>query len=185
MREATAAMKLRPYPVWPAFVMIIVLFGVDIKEASDEMTVNLLTHVNGTIPHSDLYWILSFFIGVYYLMCVYRFHSVLRRQSSGAYSVKPSQAAFFHLIPVFNIYWLFAWPHRFTTYVAASHSVKVASGAVCGFWLLASLIAACFLNWGVGMFGMFVVAAYLTNRLRHYVGFLERERAAVPAQTPA
>jgi hypothetical protein len=48
-----------------------------------------------------LYLFLANFISlVYWLVCVYEFHMLLMRASSGSYSIKPLRAAWFHLIPV-------------------------------------------------------------------------------------
>jgi hypothetical protein len=176
---------LKPYPIWPGFALIVLLIGVELKDASDEETVNLLTHVKATLPPSDAYWILSILILIYYLMCVYRFHSVLRQQTEGDYPIKPPEAAFFHLVPLLNLYWVFAWPSRFAGYVNAERAIKVIPGAVCGCALILSALISKYFDTAVGMAGLFLVTAYLTNRLRHYVGYRELDRAAAALENPA
>ena len=37
------------------------------------------------------------------------YHKVIREVRSGTYRYTPNQAAFYHLIPVYGIYWVFAW----------------------------------------------------------------------------
>jgi hypothetical protein len=176
---------LKPYPVWPGFVMVIVMIGVELKDASDEETVNLLTHVKATLPPSDAFVILEILIFIYYLMCVYRFHSVLRQQTNGDYPVKPPEAAFYHLVPLLNLYWVFEWPSKFAGYVNAERAIKVVPGSVCGVAFILSLLIGRFFDTAIGMLGLFLVMAYLTNRLRHYVGYRDLERAATALENPA
>jgi len=161
-----------------------VLAGVELKDTADEETVNLLTHVKATLPPSDAYVILTILIFIYYLMCVYRFHSVLRQQTDGDYPVKPPEAAFYHLVPLFNFYWVFAWPSRFAGYVNAERAIKVVPGVVCGLALILSALTSKYFDTAVGLAGLFLVTAYLTNRLRHYVGYRELDRAAAALENP-
>ncbi|HVH69770.1 MAG TPA: hypothetical protein VNB49_01510, partial [Candidatus Dormibacteraeota bacterium] len=65
-----------------------------------------------------LYLFLSNFISlVYWLVCVYEFHVVLRHVSSGAYPIKPLRAAWFHLIPFYGLYWVYKWPRELARFV--------------------------------------------------------------------
>jgi hypothetical protein len=44
----------------------------------------------------------------FWLYSVFRLHVELRRVA-GDYPISPNKAALFHLIPLFNLYWAFAW----------------------------------------------------------------------------
>ena len=184
MVTTAAAMKLKPYPIWPGFVLVLVMLGVEIKDAADQMTVNLLTHVNAALPPSTAYVIVGIAIFIYYLMCVWRFHSVLRAQTNNDYPVKPAEAVFFHIVPLLNIYWVFAWPSRFADYVNAERAIKVIPGAFCGVALIVSALVGKFFDSAIGLTGLFIVMAYLTNRLRHYIGYLDLERATAAVEQP-
>ena len=124
------------------------------------------------------YWAVDIGSVVYFFMCVFRFHRILGEVTFGAYPITPSQAVFYHLIPLFNLYWLFAWPSRFADYVSAERAIKVLPGAVIGTLLIASAIVARFYETSFGLAGYFGVMAYLTNRLRLYADYRDLDVAA-------
>src|SRR6266481_3606615 len=65
-----------------------------------------------------LYLFLANFISLVYLMvCVYEFHVVLSWATAGTYPVKPLRAAWFHLIPIYGLYWVFKWPRELARFV--------------------------------------------------------------------
>ena len=65
-----------------------------------------------------LYLFLANFISlIYWLVCVYEFHVILAQATSGAYSVRPLRAAWFLLIPIYGLYWVFKWPREFARFV--------------------------------------------------------------------
>jgi len=40
------------------------------------------------------------------LVCVYEYHVVLAQATANAYPIKPLRAAWFHLIPIYGLYWI-------------------------------------------------------------------------------
>lgn len=65
-----------------------------------------------------LYLFLANFISlVYWLVCVYEYHVVLAQATAGAYAIKPHRAAWFHLIPIYGLYWVFKWPRELARFV--------------------------------------------------------------------
>jgi hypothetical protein len=73
-----------------------------------------------------LYLFLTNFISlVYWLVCVYEIHVVLLRASAGAYPIKPLRAAWFHLIPIYGLYWVFKWPRELARFVNGRHDLVV------------------------------------------------------------
>ena len=65
-----------------------------------------------------LYLFLANFISlIYWLACVYEYHVVLAQATAGAYPIKPLRAAWFHLIPIYGLYWVFKWPRELARFV--------------------------------------------------------------------
>src|SRR5258705_7753303 len=55
-----------------------------------------------------LYLFLANFISlIYCLVCVYEYHVVLSQAAACAYPIKPLRAAWFHLIPIYGLQWVF------------------------------------------------------------------------------
>jgi len=64
-----------------------------------------------TVDHPPLYLFLANFISLVLLACLrYEYHVVLAQVTAGAYSIKPLRAAWFRLIPIYGLYWVFKWP---------------------------------------------------------------------------
>jgi hypothetical protein len=156
----------RPFPIWIGFVLCVVLFVV---ESTDGATNHL---------HSIWFWIADIGSVIYLFMCVYRFHQILSDVTCGAYPIEPGEAVFYHLIPLFNLYWLYSWPSRFAEYVNAERAIKVVPGAVIGSRFLASGLVARLVDASFGLAGYFGVMAYLTNRLRLYADYRDLDAAA-------
>jgi len=156
----------RPFPIWIGFVLCAALFGVELFDLATSQAVSVR------------YWVVDILTVVYLFMCVYRFHRILREVTFGAYPISPSQAVFYHLIPFFNLYWLFAWPSRFADYVKAERAIRVLPGAVIGLLFIVSALVARFYETSFGLAGYFGVMTYLTNRLRAYADYRDLDVAA-------
>src|SRR5580693_8838163 len=66
--------------------------------------------VKGGVPIPPLYLFLSAFVGgVYWLVCVYRYHVVLASVPRWKHPISPARAVGFHFIPLYNFYWVFKW----------------------------------------------------------------------------
>ncbi len=157
----------RPFPVWVGFALCGILVVIETYDASRSN------------PGMTWYFFIAEVVAfIYFLMCVYRFHRILGEVTFGAYPIKPAEATFYHLIPLFNLYWLFAWPTKFADYVNAEHAVKVVPGAVIGAIMIASALVAKFFDSAIGLAGYFGVMTYLTNRLNHYADYRDLDIAA-------
>lgn len=172
MQVAAGIHHARPFPVWVGFALCALIFVAEVVDS--------LRHT----PLSLYFWTADILAVLYYLMCVYRFHKIMGEVTFGDYSIKPAEAVYSHLIPLLNVYWLYAWPSRFADYVRAERAIKVASGAIIGSLLLASALVARFFDSAIGLAGYFCVMAYLTNRLRAYADYRDLD-AAVEQLTPA
>jgi hypothetical protein len=156
----------KPFPIWIGFVLCFWVFIVEL--------IDVATHH----PHSIWFWTADFGTVTYFFMCVYRFHRILSDVTFGAYPIEPGEAVFYHLIPLFNLYWLFSWPSRFADYVNAERAIKVVPGAVIGSLLIASTLVARFVDASLGLACYFGVMAYLTNRHGHFADYRDLDVAA-------
>src|SRR5260370_15828578 len=65
-----------------------------------------------------LYLFLANFISlIYWLVFVYLYPVVLSQATAGAYPIKPLRAAWFHLIPIYGLYWVFKLPRELARFV--------------------------------------------------------------------
>jgi len=167
MQSTVGIPHATPFPVWIGFALCGILIVIEIYDGARDYV--------GTHWY---FYAVTFATFIYYLMCVYRFHRILGEVTFGAYSIKPPEAVYSHLIPLFNIYWLFAWPTRFADYVNAERALKVVPGAVIGLILLASAVVARVFDSALGLAGYFGVMAYLTNRLNQYADYRDLDIAA-------
>lgn len=172
MQVTAGISHARPFPIWVGFALCGLILVAELVDGA--------RHTRSTW----YFWTADILTFVYYLMCVARFHKILGEVTFGAYSIKPAEAVYSHLIPLLNIYWLYAWPSRFADWVRAERAIKVASGAIIGSLLLLSALVARFFDSAIGLAGYFCVMAYLTQRLRAYADYRDLD-AAVEQLTPA
>jgi hypothetical protein len=115
-----------------------------------------------------LYLFLANFISlIYWLVCVYEFHVVLRQATAGAYPVKPLRAAWFHLIPVYGLYWVFKWPRQLARFVNARLPAPLMNPDKTGLAVFAAFTVFLVLDRGFGMILLFWAASHLSRALRH------------------
>jgi hypothetical protein len=115
-----------------------------------------------------LYLFLANFIClVYWLVCVYEFHVVLMQASSGAYSIKPLRAAWFHLIPIYGLYWVFKWPRELARFVNSRLPAPLIKPDRTGFAVFMAFVVFLVLDRGVGMILLFWAASHLSRCLRY------------------
>jgi hypothetical protein len=110
---------------------------------------------------------------IYWLFCVSRFHNILREISRNHYPITGAEAAWKHIIPFYNLVWIFRWPSTMSEYLNQRQRVKMVSGNLLGVCLLISLLIGRFLDGGVGMTGIFVVAMYISSKLRKHVELIK------------
>jgi hypothetical protein len=166
VQVTTGIPHAKPFPIWIGFVLC---FWVFVVESVDVAT----NH-----RHSVWFWTADVASVIYFFMCVYRFHQILSDVTFGAYPIEPGEAVCYHLIPLFNLYWLFSWPSRFADYVNAARAIKVVPGMVIGSLLIASGLVAKFVDASIGLACCFGVMAYMTNRLGHFADYRDLDVAA-------
>lgn len=113
---------------------------------------------------------------IYWLVCVYRIHKVLKELTSGRYGVSPAEAAGKHFIPILGILWLFQWPAELSDYINERGRVRMISGRLIGTMLLLSLLLR-FVDGAFGTAFLFGVTMYVSAKVKKHVKTLQGARA--------
>lgn len=114
-----------------------------------------------------LYLFLANFISlVYWLVCVYEFHLLLIDASEGSYPIKPLRAAWFHLIPIYGLYWVYKWPRELARFVNSRLAAPLMRPERTGLAIFLAFIVFLLLDRGFGMILLFWAASYLSRCLR-------------------
>ncbi|MAE69919.1 MAG: hypothetical protein CME06_05565 [Gemmatimonadetes bacterium] len=99
----------------------------------------------------------------YWLVAIRRIHLKLADLTAGSYPVRPEAAWFGHLVPGYNLYWVFAWPRALDRFLSPAASTPTSRGWFSGFWLLACAACFLFVDSGLGTLGLYWE---LSRRLR-------------------
>jgi hypothetical protein len=115
-----------------------------------------------------LYLFLPSFISlVYWLVCVYEFHVVLSRATAAQYPITPMRAAWFHLIPVYGLYWVYKWPRELARFVNGRLQLPFMKPDRTGAAIFIAFAVFLVLDRGFGMILLFWSASYLSKALRY------------------
>jgi hypothetical protein len=115
-----------------------------------------------------LYLFLANFISlIYWLVCVYEYHVVLAQATAGAYPIKPLRAAWFHLIPIYGLYWVFKWPRELARFVNSRLEAPLMRPDRTGLAVFTAFAVFLVLDRGLGMILLFWAASYLSRSLRY------------------
>jgi hypothetical protein len=113
-RSGAASIPPLP-PVWVGFGLAAASFFAELASAA--------------LPDARVGLVLVPLAGsIYWLACIYRFHSVIRAWSNETYAIKPAMALFGNFIPIFNIYWMVKWPIEMSTYINRQSSIHLRTG---------------------------------------------------------
>jgi hypothetical protein len=114
-----------------------------------------------------LYLFLANFISlIYWLVCVYEYHVVLSQATASAYPIKPLRAAWFHLIPIYGLYWVFKWPRELARFVNSRLQAPLMRPDRTGLAVFVAFVVFLVLDRGLGMILLFWAASYLSRCLR-------------------
>ena len=102
---------------------------------------------------------------VYWFVCVYRYHKILAAVPRYVHPISPTKAVGFHFIPVFQIYWIFAWPIAIAKFVNGRARRILMHGWVIGLGMFFAAL------WSLaepasGSLMLFTVTAYLAAILK-------------------
>ena len=117
---------------------------------------------------------------VYWLFCVSRFHKVLGEISRNQYPIDAGEAAWKHIVPFYNLFWIFRWPSAMSDYLNRRERVKMVSGNLLGLFLLISLLVGRFFDGGIGLTGTFAVGMYISAKLRRHIELIGVSRDMMP-----
>lgn len=114
-----------------------------------------MTPVNPMNLHAFVIMVLSF---VYWLLCVYEFHKDVGRVTNVEHTISPIIAALFHLIPIWNCYWVFKWTKEAAHTQNRTYSLKLSK------WLYGTFLLLSMILWTIITFGLLIaVASSSTN----------------------
>lgn len=170
---SSRAAKLPPLPV----IWIGYLLGVA-TVAAEFVAVSLHPELakEGGIPPLYLF-LVSFVGGVYWFVCVYRYHVVMAHAAGWTHPISPARAVGFHFIPIYNVYWVFKWPREIAKFVNARLHRRIMNPVAVGVAVLAALLLR-ILDPGFGLILLFFPMSYISECLR-------RALAAPPIQSTA
>lgn len=123
--------------------------------------------VTNEIPIPNLYLFLLMFVGgVYWLVCVYRYHVVMQQVSGWKHPISPARAVGFHFIPIYNLYWVFKWPQEIARFVNWRFRQPVMRPQMVGLMVFAAFVMRFLFDPGLGLILLFLAASYVSGCLR-------------------
>jgi hypothetical protein len=118
-------------------------------------------------PIPNLYLFLLMFVGgVYWLVCVYRYHVVMGHIPGWKHPISPARAVGFHFIPVYNLYWVFKWPQEIARFVNWRFGQPVMKPQMVGLMVFAAFVMRFLFDPGFGLILLFLAASYVSGCLR-------------------
>ena len=118
----------------------------------------------GGIPPLYLF-LVSFIGGVYWFVCIYRYHVILAHVPGWTHPISPARAVGFHFIPFYNFYWVFKWPMEIAKFVNGRLHAPIMKPLPVGIAILGALVVR-FLDPGFGLILLFFPLSYLSECLR-------------------
>ncbi|HEY6806599.1 MAG TPA: hypothetical protein VI306_23680 [Pyrinomonadaceae bacterium] len=149
--------------VWVGFLIAIAFFLVEVLWVVlglDEPVVNFVLTL------------ISIAGWIYWLVCVHRIHKILEELSNGSYPNTPGEAVGKHIIPFYNLYWVFKWPADMSNYINERGRVKMISGYVIGALLLFALLVR-LVDGAVGLTWLFATTVFIVHKLKQHVNSLK------------
>jgi hypothetical protein len=120
--------------------------------------------VQFAVPPLELF-LPAFLAAVYWLVCIHRYHVVLAHVPGWKHPITPARAVWFHLIPIFNVYWVFRWPYVLATFVNGRMGAYAMSLWAPGTSFLLSLVCRIF-DPALGTAMLFFTCAYVSRHLK-------------------
>jgi Domain of unknown function (DUF4328) len=118
----------------------------------------------GGIPPLYLF-LVSFVGGVYWFVCIYRYHVILANVPGWKHPISPARAVGFHFIPIYNLYWIFKWPKEIAKFVNERLRAPVMKPVAVGVAVVGALVLRLF-DPGFGLMLLFFPMSYISECLR-------------------
>src|SRR5688500_12613151 len=154
-----APVKSSPPWVWIGFLFAGAFFMIEVLFVILELEE---TAINGVLT------LLMIGGWIYWLVCVHRIHKILAELTRNRYPISPGEGALKHIIPFYNLVWVFKWPAQLSDYINRRGRVKMISGHVIGAMLLLSLLLR-MVDAGFGMAFIVGVTMYVSNKVKQHV----------------
>jgi hypothetical protein len=119
---------------------------------------------DGGIPPLYLF-LVSFVGGVYWFVCIYRYHVLLAAVPGWKHPISPARAVGFHFIPFYNLYWVFKWPKEIANFVNFRMRTKMMRPTPVGIAVLGALVLRV-LDPGFGLILLFFPLSYISECIR-------------------
>src|SRR5688572_25400641 len=109
-----------------------------------------------------LAWLAGF---AYWLYWVYRLHQVLKEATGGRHPIPPGRSVLGHLLPIYNIAFVFRWPNALVDFVNAQLPERRMWKAWVGATLLSGFFVTRFVDAAIGEVILFSVVLYLNRQV--------------------
>ena len=154
-----------PPKIWVGFVLVFLLFVGEIIHFGvyDSEEVKFSIYVTPLMVACLLY----------YIHMIRRIHNIMNVISVDNYPISTAKALGFHLIPLFNIYWLIKWPSVLSKYVVSNSNIKMIPGFVVGLFLLLSILVIKIVDGAIGYLFLFATMTYVTTRVKKLISYKE------------
>ncbi len=110
-------------------------------------------------------FLVSFVGGVYWFVCIHRYHVILANVPGWKHPISPARAVGFHFIPFYNLYWIFVWPKEIAKFVNQRLRAPVMKPVTVGVSILGALVLRLF-DPGFGLILLFLPMSYISECLR-------------------
>ena len=161
--EQTQSAKLPPLPqLWVGYLLGFATIVAEFVAMSlhPEMA-------KADFPIPPLYLFLVMFVGgVYWLVCVYRYHVVMQHVPGWKHPISPARAVGFHFIPIYNLYWVFKWPQEIARFVNWRFGQPLMKPKMVGLMVFAAFVLRFLFDPGLGLILLFLAASYVSGCLR-------------------
>ena len=107
----------------------------------------------------------AFLAGVYWLVCIHRYHVVLAHVQGWQHPISPARAVWFHFIPFFGFYWVFRWPSAIALFVNQRMNARVMSVWAPGASLFIALVCRIF-EPALGTAMLFFTCSFISRYLK-------------------
>jgi len=124
----------------------------------------LVKSVQFGVPPLEIF-LPAFLAAVYWLVCIHRYHMVLAHVQGWQHPISPARAVWFHLIPFFNIYWVFRWPYAIAVFVNQRMNAPVMSLWTPGASLFIALVCRIF-DPALGTALLFFTCTFISRLLK-------------------
>jgi hypothetical protein len=167
--EATERVPTSSFPwIWVGFLFAFAFFVIEVVLVI--MTFDFEQEVSTNDAELSIIFGLLGLPGlIYWMFCVHRLHKILGEMTNGRYPITPNEAAFKHLVPFYNFYWIFKWPSEFANYLNSRRRVSMISGAALGVVLLLGMLVFRLIDGSIGMAWLFGLTMFMSFKLKAHV----------------